>query len=345
MAFRRADVAGMLGLCVALCVTLPRPGRAEAPATIDVVRARGTLVCGISPSAPGFATAGSDGVWRGLEADECSAISAAVFGEATKYRLVALPAVSRLTALQTGEIDVLFANTTLTLGREAGQGVEFAGIYFYDGQGFMVPVKGGVHSATELNGATICLLSGGTAETSVADFARIHHITFTPVLYESPPELRAAFVAGRCDSWSQDRSSLAGFRSTLGSKAVDYAVLPEVISNEPLAAAVRKGDDRWLDVVRWTHEALVTAEALDVTQANVEEQRRVSASPAVRRLLGVEGDLGPALGLSRDWAFLAVQAVGNYGESWNRAFLPLGLDRGTNNIWTKGGLMFAAPMR
>lgn len=345
MDFRSARLAGLLALSLALSVAVSRQGRADTPATLDVVRARGTLICGVSPTSPGFASAGSDGVWRGLEADECGAIAAAVFGDATKYRLTALPAVTRLTALQTGEIDVLFANTTLTLGREAGQGVEFASIYFYDGQGFMVPVKSGVHSATELNGATICLLSGGTAETSVADFARIHHIAFTPVLYESPPELRAAFVAGRCDAWTQDRSSLAGFRSTLGDKTADYAVLPETVSNEPLAAAVRKGDDRWLDIVRWTHEALVTAEALDVTQANVEEQRRASVSPAVRRLLGVEGDLGPALGLSKDWAFLAIHAVGNYGESWNRAFVPLGLDRGANNIWTKGGLMFAAPMR
>ena len=335
----------MRALLLAAALAAIAAGSARAEATIDVVRARGTLVCGVSPTSPGFAMPGSDGIWRGIEADECSAIAAAVFGDPARFRLAALLAVNRLTALQTGEVDVLFANTTLTLGREAGQGVEFAAIYFYDGQGFMVPTASGIKTVAGLDGATICMLSGGTAESNVADWFRIHGLHYTPVLFESPPELRNAFVAGRCDSWSQDASSLAGFRSTLGARATDFAVLPEIVSNEPLAAGVRKGDDRWLDVVRWTHHALVAAEAFGITKANVDELRQTSRNPAVRRLLGIEGDLGPALGLGKDWAYLGIRAVGNYGEAWDRAFVPLGLTRGANNVWTKGGLMFAPPLR
>ncbi len=331
------------------CILLPAiwgfaAGGARADDTIGIVQKRGTLTCGIGATNVVFAVAGNDGVYQGLEVDECRAIAAAVLGDASKFKLAVLSPQSRLTALQSGEVDVLFASTTLTLGREANNGVEFASIYFYDGQSFMTKKSSGVQKATELNGASVCLPAGGTAEQNASDYFRTNGMKFTPVLIESVSELTGAFLAGRCDAIGGDSSALGSLHSKLGRNADDYIMLPGRVGSEPLASAVRKGDDRWLDVVRWTHNALVAAETLDVTAANI-EQKLMSTDPALKRLLGTEGNLGEQMGLDKRWAYNAIRSVGNFGEMWERSVTPTGIPRGVNQLWTKGGLMYSPPIR
>ena len=329
---------------LAAFLAFPWPAHAQNASRLDAVRARGYVTCGVAQASPGFANPDSTGVMRGLDADSCRALAAAVLGDPARVRFVPLLAINRLVALQTGEVDVLWAQTTWTLGREAGQGLEWASITFYDGEGFMVPRASGVTGAAGLDGATVCMIAGGTAEPSLADWFGHRGIHYTPVLIESGAEARTAFLAGRCDAYTIDMSALASFRFSLGDRAKDYVILPEIISNEPLGAAVAKGDPRWFDAVRWTHFALVAAEALGVTQANV-SGLDASANPEIRRLLGRDGDLGPNLLLSKTWAMDAVRAVGNWGEMWERNIAPLGVERGRNRIWTEGGLQFAPPFR
>ena len=313
-------------------------------ATLDAVRSRGVLACGVSGTNPGFAFPDSRGEMRGSEADFCRAVAAATLGDASKVKWVILTSTTRFTALQSGEIDVLVRTATWTLGREANLGLLFTGITFYDGTGFMVKAETGVKSATELNGATICVLPGTSTELAVADYFRQHAMTFKPILIENVNELRAAFMAGRCDAYSTDTSALAATRYNEGPNASKLVLLPEVISKEPLGPAVRKGDDKWFDIVRWTHFAMLAAEEEGVTSATVDADLN-SAKPDVRRLLGVEGDLGNALGLDNRWAYDIIKQVGNYGEVWDRTIAPLGVPRSLNQLWNKGGLQYPPPLR
>ena len=312
-------------------------------ATLDAVRARGSLVCGVAGGVPGFSLLDSRGVMTGLDADSCRAIAAAALGDSQKVKFVNLTTQNRFTALQSGEIDVLIRSTTWTLGREANLGTLFAGINYYDGTGFLVKTASGVKSVKEMDGATICVQPGTSTELAIADYFRVNNLKFTPILIEDRAELESRFLAGGCDAYSTDSSALATFRATQNKKD-DFILLPEIISKEPLGYMVRKGDDKWFDVVRWTYFAQLTAEEVGVTSATVEGDLS-SSKPDVRRLLGVEGDLGKAMGLDSKWAFNVVKQVGNFGEMWDRNITVLGVPRGINNLWTKGGLQYAPPMR
>jgi general L-amino acid transport system substrate-binding protein len=312
--------------------------------TIDDIRARGQLVCGVSTGVAGFSLADSQGVTRGIDADTCRAVAAAVLGDGNKIRFVPTTTTNRFTALQSGEIDLLVRSTTWTLGREGNLGLEFAGVNFYDGTGFMVNKSNGVKSVNELNGATVCVQPGTSTELAIADYFRSHNLKFQPILIQDVAEIQNTFLSGRCDAYSTDMSALAGFRSQQGPKKDDYVLLPEVISKEPLGLMVRKGDDKFFDLVRWTFIALLQAEESGVTQANVDQQQS-STNPDIRRMLGVEGDLGKALGVDNKFAAYAIKAVGNYSEIWERNITPLGIQRGLNNLWNKGGLQYAPPMR
>ncbi|MFT8242438.1 amino acid ABC transporter substrate-binding protein [Roseomonas sp. BN140053] len=321
------------------------PAAAQPAAdTLATIRARGALICGTSPATAGFANPDSQGVMRGLDADYCRAVAAAILGDGSKARITPTSTQQRFTALQSGEIDMLSRVTTWTLSREASLGLAFAGINVFDGQGFLVHAAGGVTSARQLDGATVCLQPGSTTELNLADYFRTHGMRFTPVLIEDIEELRRTFLAGRCDAFTTDATSLAALRVNQGDNASRYVLLPELISKEPLGIAVRKGDWRFFDVVRWTHFALLTAEEMGLTQESV-TQAGSSTNPDVQRFLGRTGDLGKMLGLENDWAVQVVRAVGNYGEVWNRNLAPLGIPRGVNELWTKGGLHYAPPMR
>lgn len=333
-----------LGVAVALGAAVALPAAAQQQGTFDVVKARGTLICGVNTGLAGFAAPDSQGVWRGLDVDYCRAVAAAMFGDATKVRYVPTTAQNRFTALQSGEVDVLPRNTTWTLSRDTSLGLDFGGINFYDGQGFMVKKALGVKSAKELNGATICVQPGTTTEQNLADWFRANSLRFTPVVIERIEEVNAAYLAGRCDALTTDVSGLASIRSQQGARAEEHVILPEVISKEPLAAAVRQGDARWSDVVRWAHFAMLTAEELGITAANV-DSRMNDPNPEVQRLLGKSGELGKMLGLNADWAYQIIKQVGSFGESWQRNIVPLGIARGPNELWTKGGLQYSPPFR
>ena len=313
-----------------------------ASPTLAAVKARGNLICGVIGSSAGFSLPDSQGVMRGIDADSCRAIAAAIFGDANKVKFVSLTAQQRLTALQSGEVDVLYANLTWTMSRETRSGVQFASIHYYDGAGFLVPKQLKITSATKLRGASVCLLAG-PAETVTHEFFAKLKANYKPVTFTDGEEMRKAFLAKRCDAYLSDQSSVATFRASLGTNAENYLLLPEVISKEPLGGAVRKGDDRWFDIVRYAQYALVTAEEMGITAANVASF--TSNDPAVRRLLGVEGELGSSMGLDNRWAANAIAAVGNYGEVWTRSFANSGLPRGLNRLWSDGGLQYAPPFR
>lgn len=317
---------------------------ALAGTTFDAVKQRGTLRCGVNVSVPGFSSPDSQGHWQGLDVDVCRAVAAAVFGDAGKVEFVPLNAQQRFAALQSGEIDMLSRNTTWTLTRDAELKLDFGPVVFFDGQGFMVAKALGVSSAKQLDGASVCVQSGTSTEQSVSDWFRARGMSFKPVVMDNFDELNKAFFAGRCDVYTTDRSGLASIRMTMSGRPDDYLILPDMISKEPLAPAVRHGDQDWADVVRWSVMVLIEAEELGVTSANVAEKRD-SADPALGRLLGRTPDLGQALGLPQDWAFQAIRQVGNYGEVYQRNLGPLGLDRGLNALWTQGGLLYAIPAR
>ena len=324
------------------------PAMAQQPAAADTVaaiRARGNIICGVSVNAPGFALPDSRGNFQGLDVDMCRAVSAAVFGDATKVRYVPNTAVQRFPMLQSGELDILVRNTTITMGRETQLGLAFAGINFYDGQGFMVRRSSGVTSARQLDGATVCVQPGTTTELNLTDYFRTNRMRFTPVVIEQAEEIRAAFVAGRCDAYTNDASSLASFRATRTTDAAEFILLPEIISKEPLGPAVRVGDWRWYNIVRWTLFAQIAAEEYGVTSQNVEEMARTSNNPDIQRLLGRTGDLGRSLGLNNDWVVQIIRQVGNYGEMYERNITPIGIPRGVNNLWNRGGLHYAPPIR
>ncbi len=323
------------------------PSGAVAGPTLDAVKARGEVVCGVNTSLYGFSTPDDKGKWTGLDVDVCRAVAAAVFGDANKARFVPLSAQQRFTALQSGEIDLLPRNTTWTLTRDTANGLNFTVVNFYDGQGFLVPKKLGVKSAKELSGATVCVQTGTTTELNLADYFRANNMPFRPVTIEKYEEVTQAFLAGRCDALTSDKSQLASIRSNDTPNPADFVILPETISKEPLTPSVRQGDDQWFDIVKWVQFATIEAEERGITAKNVDEKLK-SDDPNVKRMLGVTPGMGAALGLGEKWAYNAIKQVGNYGESFERNVgkdSKLELDRGLNDLWTRGGLMYAPPIR
>jgi general L-amino acid transport system substrate-binding protein len=339
---RLAIAAG--ALFVAGLMTAPAFAQGSGSVTIDAIMKRGVLNCGINGSNAMFSMPDSKGYMRGLEADTCRAVAAAILGSGDKIKFIPVTTQNRFTALQSGEIDLLYRSATWTLGREGNLGGMFASTDYYDGTGFLVKVASGVKSVKEMDGATICVAPGTSTELAIADYFRINNMKFTPILIQDTNEIQGAFISGRCDSYSTDGSSLAAFRHQRGEKAAELILLPEIISKEPLGGMVRKGDNKFFDVVRWTFFAGLIAEETGVTQANVDEML-ASKVPEVRRLLGLEGDMGKAIGVDNKFAYNAIKAVGNYGEMWERNVTPFGVPRGLNNLWTKGGLHYAPPMR
>jgi general L-amino acid transport system substrate-binding protein len=317
---------------------------AFAQSTLDAVRAKGFVQCGVNTGLAGFSQPDSKGVWRGIDVDLCRGVAAAVFGDANKVRYTPLTAQQRFTALQSGEVDILSRNTTWTITRDTSLGLNFVGVNYYDGQGFMVPRKLNVKNLKQLNGATICVQSGTTTELNLADYFRSNQLTFKPVVIEKLEEVLNAYFAGRCDSYTTDVSGLVAVRSARATKPDDHVILPEVISKEPLGPAVRHGDDRWFDVVKWTMFAMLEAEELGLTSKSIERQAK-SQNPSIQRFVGATGDVGKMLGLDNRWAYQIVKQVGNYGESFDANLTPLGFERGQNKLWNHGGLMYAPPIR
>ena len=314
-------------------------------ATMDAIIKRGELNCGTGGNAPMFSLPDSQGVMRGIDADSCRAVAAAILGDARKVKFIPTTAQNRFTALQSGEVDLLYRSTTWTLGREANLGGLFASVNFYDGTGFVVHAKLGVKSAKEMDGASVCVAPGTSTELAVADFFRVNKMKFTPIIIADVNEIQNAYLSGRCDAYASDASAVAGFRFQQGDKAKDHILLPDIISKEPLGAMVRKGDDKFFDLVRWTYYAQLIAEEYGITAANADEVAKTATIPEVRRLLGLEGDMGKALGVDGKWALNAIKAVGNFGEMWERNITPYGIPRGINRLWNAGGLHYAPPMR
>ena len=314
--------------------------------TLEEVKKRGTLICGVSQSLPGFSFPDDNGNWSGLDVDVCKAVAAAIFGDSNKVQFTPLSAKERFTALQSGEIDLLSRNTTWTFSRDVALGIEFTNVSYYDGQGFMVPKNLGVKSAKELSGATLCTNTGTTTELNIADYFRANNLEYNIVTFEKADEVVAAYNAGRCDVYTTDRSGLAANRLKL-SKPNDHIILPETISKEPLGPAVRHDDNQWGDIVRWIFNGLVTAEEYGVNSKNIEVMLK-SDNPEIQRLLGVEGSLGESLGLNNNFMISTIKSVGNYGEVFERNVgknSRLKLARGINNLWTQGGLMYSPPFR
>ena len=320
---------------------------AHAGKTIDAIKARGQVVCGVNPSLPGFSAADSQGNWTGLDVDVCKAVAATLLGDASKVKWTPLNASQRFAALQSGEIDVLSRNTTWTLTRDASLGLNFTGTTYYDGQGFMVTKKSKITSAKQLKGATVCVQSGTTTEKNLADYSKAMKLNMKPVVFETQEATNKAYFTGRCQVYTTDASGLASVRNKEATNPDDHLILPELISKEPLGPSVRRGDDEWFAIVKWVVFALIEAEEYGITQANV-DQMKSSTDPVVQRILGTSEDTGKLLGLDKEWAYRAIKAVGNYGEMFERNVGPksaLKLPRGANNLWNKGGLMYAPPVR
>ena len=322
---------------------------AQTPAprtTLEAVKARGQLSCGVSQGLPGFSTPDDKGNWTGLDVDICRAIAAAIFNDASKIKFVPLSAKDRFTALQSGEIDVLSRNTTWTLSRDTSLGANFTGVTYYDGQGFLVKKSLKVNSALELNSASVCVQTGTTTEQNLADYFKGNNMKYEVIAFATADETIKAYESGRCDVFTSDVSQLYAERLKVANPA-EHVVLPEVISKEPLGPMVRHGDDQWFDVVKWTLYAMVGAEELGMTQKNIDEIAK-SDKPEIKRAVGTDGNLGEQLGLTKDWMVRIVKAVGNYGESFERnvgAGSKLGIARGLNNLWSKGGIQYAPPIR
>jgi general L-amino acid transport system substrate-binding protein len=328
------------------CLLIPVAARAQGSgsATMDAVRGRGLLLCGTSGTIAGFALADSTGVIRGLDADACRAIAAAVLGDAEKVRFVGLTSMNRFTALQSGEVDVLVRNTGWSLKREASLGLLFASVNYWGGAAFLVKTASAIKAGKDLGGAAICVLPGTSTELELADWGRSNKIAYTPVVIDGMDALFKAFMAGRCDALISDDSQVAGLRYLRGAAKDELTILPDRIGSEPAGVVVRKGDDKWFDIARWVAFAQIEAENLGVTSKTV-DQFAQTTDPDTRRLLGIEGGLGTALGLDDKWAYRIIASVGNYGEMWERDLTPLGLARGQNALWTKGGLAYAPPLR
>jgi general L-amino acid transport system substrate-binding protein len=321
---------------------------AAAAATLDDIKARGKLNCGVSTGVPGFAFTDANGVWQGFDVSVCRAVAAAVLDDPMAVEFVPTTGKTRFTALASGEIDMLARNTTWTFSRDVDLKFTFVGVNYYDGQGFMVPKELGVSSAKDLDGATVCIQTGTTTELNLADFFRINNMSYEPVPIETNAEAQQQYLAGACDVYTTDASGLAATRATFEDPTA-HVLLPEIISKEPLGPLVRHGDDAWGDIVRWSLNALITAEELGVSSANVQEMAAASGdNPEINRLLGTEGNLGEMLGLSADWAVKAISANGNYGELFEKNIgenTPIGLARGLNAQWTDGGLIYSPPFR
>jgi len=333
--FMIAGVAGLLAASVAQAGTL------------EDVRAKGFVQCGVSQGLPGFSNPDDAGNWTGIDVDLCRAVAAAVFGDADAVKYTPLSAKQRFTALSSGEIDILSRNTTWTMTRDTQLGLNFAGVNYYDGQGMMVPKSLGVKSALELDGANICTNTGTTTELNITDYFRANGMSFNLVAFEKADEVVAAYDAGRCDVYTTDRSGLAAQRTKL-TNPDDHMVLSEIISKEPLGPVVRQGDDQWFNVVRWTLNAMINAEEMGISSANVNKLTYNDVTPAEARFIGKEGKFGAELGLADDWAYQIIRQVGNYAESYDRNVgpdTPLKLDRGVNALWSKGGILYAAPIR
>ncbi|MBL6609886.1 MAG: amino acid ABC transporter substrate-binding protein [Rhodobacteraceae bacterium] len=315
--------------------------------TADDVKARGILNCGVTTGVPGFAQPDAEGVWQGFDVAVCRAVAAAVLGDGSAVEFVPTTGKTRFTALASGEIDMLARNTTWTFSRDVDLKFEFTGVNYYDGQGFMVPKALGVASATELDGATVCIQTGTTTELNLADFFRSNNISYEAVPVESGSEAVAQYLAGACDAFTTDASALAARRANFEVPG-DHVLLPEIVSKEPLGPLVRHGDNNWGDVVRWTLNALITAEELGITSANIEEMSKGTNNPEMNRLLGSEGNLGEMLGLDGEWAKRAIMVGGNYGEIFENNIgseTIIGLARGLNAQWTDGGLIYSPPFR
>ena len=327
-------------------VLLAVASSAHAGTALNAIKERGYIKCGVSDGLPGFSHTDEKGKFSGIDVDVCRAIAAAVFGDFTKVKFTPLTAKERFTALQTGEIDVLSRNSTWTSSRDSALGLNFTGVTYYDGQGFLVNKKLGVKSAKELDGATVCVQAGTTTELNLSDYFRAHKMKYTPITYDKSDESAKALEAGRCDVLTSDQSQLYAQRIKLA-KPSDYVVLPEVISKEPLGPVVRHGDDDWFDIVKWTLFVMVDAEELGIDSKNVEEMKK-STNPDIKRMLGVEGDKGKDFGLANDWMAVVIKQVGNYGEIFDRNVgkgSPLQIERGLNALWTQGGLQYAPPVR
>jgi general L-amino acid transport system substrate-binding protein len=334
----------MVFASAALAVGFALPASA---ATMDDVKAKGHVQCGVSQGLPGFSNPDQSGNWTGLDVDVCRAVAAAVFGDADKVKYTPLSAKERFTALQSGEVDVLSRNTTWTLTRDTALGLDFVGVNFYDGQGFMIRKDMGIDSATKLDGASVCVNIGTTTELNMADYFRANGMKYEPVVFEKADEVVAAYDAGRCDVYTTDRSGLAAQRVKLKDPKA-HMVLPETISKEPLGPVVRHGDNQWGDIVRWSLIAMIQAEEMGLSSKNVDDMRKSSTDPAVKRILGTEGDMGSIMGLPNDWSYNIIKQVGNYGEVYARHVGPstaIGLARGPNELWNKGGLMYPMPVR
>jgi len=335
----------IVSIAFGVAATLVATG-ASAQATLQSVKQKGFIQCGANPGLTGFAVPDAQGNWTGLDVDFCRAIAAAIFNDPTKVRFIPLSAKDRFTALQSGEVDVLARNSTATMSRDTQLGLDFPAINYYDGQGFLVRKKLGVSSAKELNGASVCTQQGTTTELNLADYFRSNNMKYEVVAFATADETFKAYDAGRCDAFTTDASGLYSERLK-ASTPDDHIVLPEIISKEPLGPAVRHGDNQWADIVRWVHNAMLNAEELGVTKANVDQMMK-SDNPEVKRLLGTEGKFGEAIGLTNDWAYRIVKHVGNYGESFERNVgegSPLKIKRGQNALWTKGGLQYGIPVR
>jgi general L-amino acid transport system substrate-binding protein len=330
-------------LLAAIAAALPCAAAAQ---TLNEVKSRGALICGVSEGLLGFSSPDPKGTWAGFDVDFCRALAAAVFGDASKVRFVALNAVERFAALQSGRIDVLSRNSTWTISREIEFGLMFAGVTYYDGQGFLVRKARNVTSALELGGAKICMQSGTTTELNLKDYFRNNKMNYEPVTFAAADDARMAYDAGRCEVLTSDVSQLYAERLKLG-KPGDHLILADVISKEPLGPAVRQGDDQWLNIVKWTHFAMVNAEELGVSSKTIDEALR-STSPDVQRLVGTEEKFGEQLGLSNGWAANLIRLVGNYGEVYERNVgvdSGLAIPRGLNELWTMGGIQYAPPLR
>ena len=337
-------IRGTQQLIIAQLLFLLLTAHSYGGPTADGALKKGFIQCGVNTGLAGFAQPDSRGEWRGIDVDLCRAVAAALFGDAKKIRYTPLTAQQRFTALQSGEVDILSRNTTWTFARDAGLGLNFVGVNFYDGQGFMVTKKRNVKSARQLDGAAICVQPGTTTELNLADYFRAGKMKFKPVVIEKLEEVLNAYFAGRCDVYTTDVSGLIAARASRAAVAGDHVILPEIISKEPFGPAVRHGDDHWFDIVRWTLFAMIEAEELGITSKNVDQQAQ-NANPVMQRFLGAKGDFGKMLKLDNRWAFNVIKQVGNYGETFERHLTPLGVDRGINNLWNKGGLMYAPPLR
>ncbi len=347
MQVSRLGFLGAIGAAaIAATMAFPAIAQPAGPSgpTIDAIRARGTLICGVNTGLAGFAQPDSQGVWRGFDVDYCRAVAVAIFNDADKVRYVPTTAQSRFTALQSGEVDMLARNTTWTLSRDTSLGLDFPAVNFYDGQGFMVKASLGVTSASQLDGATICVQPGTTTEQNLTDWARANRINFRPVVIERLEEVVGAYLANRCDAYTTDVSGLAATRA-VQQRPADHVILPEVISKEPLGPVVRHGDQAMADLVRWVHFGLLTAEEMGITSQNIGEMAN-NPRPDIQRFVGRSGDLGRMLGVDNAFMVNIVTKIGNYGQIFERHLTPIGVQRGPNALWTTpGGLQYPPPFR